>query len=123
MRRTQAILVVVALLAAPLGLLARSQACGPRACCVKVCCPPHAAPKPTGHGLACHHGSAPARDCMMKSAGNHALDFGFASPLPPIVLAAAEVIGKPDATTANLPSLHADPLAGFTAAPFEPPRL
>jgi hypothetical protein len=125
MRRAQAILLVAALFAAPLALLARSGACGERACCWKQCRLPkahHAAAKDAGGEMACHHRSSPVKDCAMKSACSHTLDYGLASPLPPTVLQAA---GVPLALNAARSGASTDPFklcSGFVATPFEPPR-
>jgi len=136
MRRVQAILLTLSLLATPFALLARGSACAERACCVKLCCLPHrtAVPLPVGHsgsGMPCHHQlttsmpapiPAPISDCSMKSGCSHALDFGFASPLPLTVLASLEHRVAPEPVRQALLQLLASSFAGFHAAPFEPPR-
>jgi hypothetical protein len=136
MRRAQAILLTLSLLAAPLALLARGNPCAERACCVKLCCLPHrtAAPPPADHsgsGMPCHHElaasmpapmPAPISDCSMKSGCSHALDFGLASPLPLTVLASLEPLLAPEPVRQALLQLPASSFAGFHAAPFEPPR-
>jgi hypothetical protein len=135
-RRAQAILLTLSLLAAPLALLARGNACGQRACCVKLCCLPHRAAVPapagrSGSGMSCHHHlaasmpapiPAPMPDCSMKSACNHALDYGLASPLPLTVLASGEPLSAPEAFRQAAFQVPASSFAGFHAAPFEPPR-
>src|SRR5580704_11617337 len=91
MQRAQAIVLALAILAAPLSMLARASwvIAGD---CNDLCCLRHgshgghshsAATTPKETGMACHHGEAgKAVECFMK-AGHHAMDYGFLSPIAP----------------------------------------
>jgi hypothetical protein len=81
-----------------------------------------AAKKDGGRKMACHHHSSPIPDCAMKSACNHTLDYGFASPLPPTVLLAAGVSLAPNAVRGNITADALTISSGFVPTPFEPPR-
>jgi hypothetical protein len=125
MRRLHAILAIVAMLAAPLALLARAGACV-HPCCEKLCCDsPQANAKQESNtvGLMCHrHASAAAETCFVKSNCNHALEYGFASPLPPTVFFAAEELRAPQVQPRALSFIGFSPRDGFSPTPFEPPR-
>ena len=126
MRRAQAAFLIATLFAAPLALLARGGACGERACCAKQCCLPkvhHTATEKDGGGkMACQHHSSPVPDCAMKSACNHTLDYGFTSPLPPIVLQAAGISLPVHAARGGAFAISSTFSTGFIPTPFEPPR-
>ncbi len=126
MRRGQAILLMVSLLAAPLSLVARGLATSAPEVCGRLCClraAPHAHPSEApAEPATCHHRSLPRSDCAMKALCNHSLVFGLVSPLPPSVLEAA-------AFSPSLPTMRSSPAwpwiaspAGFLPAPFVPPR-
>ena len=128
MRRMQAILVVLAMLAAPMALLARAGACE-QPCCATLCCASkhsaasqQASGKETG-GMLCHRqGQAPSEPCIMKSGCNHALDYGFASPLPPTFLMAATVLIVPQLENEITGTAGISPQTGFALMPLQPPR-
>jgi hypothetical protein len=125
MRRAFTIVAVCALLAAPLALVARGEACAPENC-KKLCCRPHPMHTPSHHtsgDVDCHHSSSqPAPECSMKSACNHALEFGFITPVPLTVLAAKVRLMAPGLVSDKISSPNSQHSSGFAAVPFEPPR-
>jgi len=129
-RRSQAILVIVALLAAPLALLARGMA-GEMPGCTRACCllhGPHSAhlPQPMtdsdGHGMACHHdGATRACHCLMRS-HHPQMDFGFLAPIAPTHTSAIVRIAGPEFSRASFSQQVDISLPGFLSPPFQPPR-
>jgi hypothetical protein len=130
-RRTQAILVILALLATPLALLARATGMDSMAC-NGMCCLPHGphhampvnTPQHATHdGMSCEHGAlAHVVECTMKP-GHQRVDYGLVSPLAPTkpsALASIETLNLP--RVARFESLTETPSAGFAADPFQPPR-
>lgn len=132
MRRVQAILVIVALLATPLALLARAKDAG-MADCDGMCCLPHGAhhhsparnTAPASHDeeMACHHGAlGHMMECSMRS-GQHRMDYGLLAPFPPSHTSASAAIVRPRVSRIGNSQLPAGNLsAGFLAGPFQPPR-
>lgn len=131
MRRTQAILVIFALLATPLALLARATGMDSTAC-NGMCCLPHGphhamastTPQRSAHdGMSCEHGAlAHLVECTMKP-GHPRIDYGLVSPLAPTrpsALASIEALHLP--SVARVQSRNETPAAGFAANPFQPPR-
>lgn len=131
MRRTQAILVILALLATPLALLARATGMDSMAC-NGMCCLPHgqhhamagATPERTAHDvMSCEHGAvAHLVECTMKP-GHPRVDYGLVSPLAPTrpsALASLESLQLP--CVLRFASRTESPAAGFAANPFQPPR-
>lgn len=131
MRRTQAILVILALLATPLALLARATGMDSMAC-NGMCCLPHGphhamaanTPQHSAHnGMSCEHGAlAPIIECTMKP-GHQRVDYGLVSPLAPTrpsALASIEALNLPRVT--RFQSRTETTSAGFAANPFQPPR-
>lgn len=131
MRRTQAILVILALLATPLALLARAIGMDSMAC-NGMCCLPHGphhamaanSPQRSAHdGMSCEHGAlAHIVECTMKP-GHQRIEYGFVSPLAPTrpsALASIETLNLP--RVARFQSRTETPSAGFAANPFQPPR-
>lgn len=131
MRRVQAILAILALLAAPWALLARAYAAGMDGC-DGYCCLPHG---PHAHhsqkhpgaaestaGMQCHHSDAGrALNCSMRS-GYHNPDYGLLAPLVPVTPSAIQRISAPSASRHALIAALPEATAGFLAPPFEPPR-
>jgi hypothetical protein len=122
MRRTKAILVIFALLAAPLALVARA-ANADAAECGRICCLPH------GHHVAqpaqmeCHHsdrGNCP--ECAMKSGQQH-LHYGFLAPIAPAAPLAKASVAIPGSNTHISTMFREFPAAGFQSVPFQPPRI
>jgi hypothetical protein len=130
MRRTQAILVILALLATPLALLARATGMDSMAC-NGMCCLPHGqhhsaantSQRSPHDGMSCEHGAlGHLLECAMKS-GHQRLDYGFLSPLAPTkpsTLASVSALNLP--RVARFQSRTETPSAGFVANPFQPPR-
>jgi hypothetical protein len=132
MRRTQAIIVIVALLSTPLALLARAAGPEAMACNDGLCClphgphhstPHHAPQRPAHEGMSCEHGTAShIIECTMNSS-HHRMDYGLVSPIAPtkpsgvvsITLLNLPRVAGFQAPAQNLP-------AGFLPSPFQPPR-
>jgi hypothetical protein len=132
MRRTQAIIVMVALLATPLALLARTSGTDSMACNDGMCCLPHgphhsvAHPTPQGsahEGMSCEHGAAShIIECTMK-AGQHRMDYGLLSPIAPTkpsALASIAALNLHRITGFQFPAQNL--AAGFLKDPLQPPR-
>jgi hypothetical protein len=115
--------VLIALVSAPLALLARSEACADA--CSKSCCVAlhHSASGPAPSAAHCHSNDrASSARCCDEPTSNHALDYGFSilmplSILPDVAGLAAPAISR-SLVAANP---HISPSA-FSSAPFEPPR-
>ncbi len=132
MRRVQAILVIVALLATPLALLARGNDSG-MADCNGMCCLPrgghHHSPArstaPASHDqdMACHHGAVGhMMECSMRS-GQQRMDYGLIAPFPPAQTSVVASINSPRVSRLRNLQFPSDSLAaGFLAGPFQPPR-
>ena len=130
MRRLQAIVIVLALLASPLSLLARASF-GMGSDCNNLCCLPHgphtahshaAAAKAAETGMACHHGeTGHATECTMK-AGHLGMAYGLLAPIAPTTPSAFVRIALPAPSRATVGQSTQFPATGFVAAPFEPPR-
>jgi hypothetical protein len=131
MRRTQAILVILALLATPLALLARAAGMDSMAC-NGMCCLPHGQHHSTAAGTSqrsshdgtfCEHGAlGHLMECGMKP-GHQRVDYGLISPLAPTrasALASIDALNLP--RVARFQSHSQTPSAGFAADPFQPPR-
>jgi hypothetical protein len=132
MRRVQAILVIVALLATPLALLARAVEPG-MPDCNGMCCLPHgghhqspvrnSSPEPQKDDVACHHGAlGHIMECSMRS-GEQRMDYGLIAPFPPGRTSTLAFIEQPKASRfANSQFPAGNLSAGFLAGPFQPPR-
>jgi hypothetical protein len=133
MRRAQAILVIIALLATPLALLARAIDPGMPDCNGMCCLPRHSHHSPTTatnpssesqqDAMACHHGAAGhMMECSMKS-GQPRMDYGLVAPFPPARTSALASLNIPKIKRhAGLQLPAANSPAGFLASPFQPPR-
>jgi len=130
MRRVQAILVILALLATPLALVARADDSG-MAGCAAMCCLPHgpqhtlAQIAPASHSgqMSCHRGAlGHMMECTMKS-GPHRVQYGLVSPFPPASPSVIASIEIPDVSRIAKFRIPAGSLSsGFLANPFQPPR-
>jgi hypothetical protein len=131
MRRAHAILVIMALVAAPLALVARSLAAS-ASDCNGYCCLTHGRhshrsqtppPKSPDDGMQCHQGeSARAMDCSMRS-GYTGMDFGLLAPIVPVTPSLLDRIAAPAASRRSFTSALSATTVGFRSTPFEPPRL
>jgi hypothetical protein len=132
MRRTQTIIVIVALLSTPLALLARTSGAEAMACNDGMCCLPHGSHHSAAHhtpqgsareGMSCEHGLAShIIECTMN-AGHQRLDYGLLSPIAPTkpsALASITPLSLP--RIAGFQSQAQSLSAGFLANPFQPPR-
>lgn len=123
MRRAQAILVVVALLATPLALLARSSDRSMSGC-AGMCCPTHGShtARVLYEEMLCHHGEAGHFfECTM-TAGHHGLDYGLIAPIAPTTPLAIAFIGSPDVNRAIPGQFREVATPGFLPTPLQPPR-
>jgi hypothetical protein len=124
MRRAQAILVIVALLATPLALLARSAA-GSMSGCAGMCCPAHGshAARVLHEKMLCHHGElGHVFECTMTS-GHHGLDYGLIVPVAPTAPSAIASLGIPNVSRVVAAQLYEVASTGFLSTLFQPPRL
>jgi hypothetical protein len=132
MRRAQAILVIVALLAAPLALLARANDSG-MSDCNGMCCLPHGghhhAPARTPSqphpkdDMDCHHGAlGHMMECSMRS-GQSRVDYGLLAPFPPARASTLASVDPPKVSRIGNSQLPPGNLSsGFLCGPFQPPR-
>ena len=131
MRRVQAILVIVALLATPLALLARTMDPGMPDCNGMCCLPHHSHHSPARNTppasqqgeMACHHGPAGhMMDCSMKS-GQPRMDYGLVAPFPPARTSTYASLDGPKVSRSVHSQLPDENLsAGFLTGPLQPPR-
>jgi hypothetical protein len=112
MRRAQAILVIVALLAIPLAPIAWGMACEASPS-LMMCCLPHGSHSLQGKPMACH--------CPMNS-GKHVPDVGLIAPIPLATAAERAKIIAPEDARRILFAFSQSAASGFLPAPFEPPR-
>lgn len=118
MRRLEAILVIVAFLAAPIALLARGVFCDPAECdCMTICAHLVSQGKPMC-GMA-KHAAAPM--CGTHQ-GHHALDYGFIAPFAPAIPLPHAALSVPLASREFAPQLAQVSVDGIHSVPFEPPR-
>lgn len=120
MFRAQAILVVIALLATPLALLARGIVCDPSECDCMIACAGQ-----TSHGAAQDRplcGAAKRAPMCGMHQGHHALDYGLVAPIAPTAPLPHVKLTGPAISTEYVAPYAQSPVAGFSSAPFEPPR-
>lgn len=116
MHRIQAILVILAFVAAPVALLARGVFCDPAECkCMTVCAHQGSQSKPMC-GMATH-----APMCGTHQ-GHHALDYGFIAPFAPAVPLPYAAIAGPVSAREFAPQFSQISVDGIYSVPFEPPR-
>ena len=132
MRRVQAILVIVALLATPLALLARADEPS-MADCNGMCCLPHGghyhlpardtAPASHEEEMSCRHGAlGHMMECSMRSGQPH-MAYGLIAPFPPARTSVPAFIDQPRVSRlarSHFPAFNLS--AGFLTGPFQPPR-
>jgi hypothetical protein len=122
MRRAQSILVIVALLATPLALLARSDS-GEQNQCSRMCCMivrgVHSA-KAKARRCIC---GVPAQklNCAMKPM-LHTPDYGLNAPIAPTAPSALVSLAVPRATRRAFVQQPQPTFSGFSSVPFLPPR-
>ena len=124
MRRAQAILVIIALLATPLALLARS-AGGSMSGCAGMCCPTHGAhaARVLHEKMLCHHGeTGHFFECSMTP-GHHGIDHGLISTVAPTTPSAIISVGAPDVHRAVASQRLEVATSGFLSTLLQPPRL
>src|ERR1700722_10779620 len=120
MRRAQAILVIVALLATPLALLARS-AGGSMSGCAGMCCPthvPHAA-RVLHEKMLCHHGEFAHVFERMMTSGQPCLDYRLSLPVAPTAPSAIGSVGSPGVSRAVTAPRYEGASSGFLSTPFQ----
>jgi hypothetical protein len=121
MRRAKAILVIAALLAAPLALLARGVNAGASEC-NSMCCLPHGHHAAQHKDMECQHGSTGhAFECTMNS-GHHP-DYGLIAPIAPAVPSAIAFLAIPDAGRDTLAQFGEISPIGLLSVPLRPPRI
>jgi len=116
MRQIQSVTLIVALLAVPLALVARSCACAPQQCTM-TCCLLHK------HAMKMNcSGASGASTCAMQCNSHKNIDYGLASPLAPTQIAERSALPAPKVARLSsfLPRRMAS--SGFTFEPFKPPR-
>jgi len=121
MRRAQAVLVLIALLATPLALLARSEACAEA--CTNSCCIAlhHSAKSPAASH--CHGANqAQSARCCDEPTSNHAPDYGFTVIMPLSIIPRVAGIEAPAISRTVVASRFLIIPSLFRATPFEPPR-
>jgi hypothetical protein len=116
MPRFQAMLVVVALIAAPLSLLARGIACDPSTCDCAASCAMHLSHSKPICGMAQH-----APMCGTHQ-GHHALDYGFIAPFAPAAPLPHAQLARPLASQNFVVQFSQLSVDGVSPLPFEPPR-
>src|ERR1700731_2453067 len=125
MRRAQAIVVVVALLATPLALLARAAPVDMPGC-NRMCCLQqrphtahvhHPAKGTAAQGAHCNLGG-PHQGCSCSMrAGNQQMDYGFLAPIVPAAPSAIATLAIPDASRRSSSPRLEFPATGFLCTP------
>ena len=121
MRRAQAILVIIAMLATPLALLARgvnSEASE----CSSMCCLPHGHHAAQHKDMECEHG-ATGHVFEYTMTSSHHTNYGLISPIVPTVPSAIASLEIPDVSREALAQFLKISASAVLAAPFEPPRI
>lgn len=131
MRHAQAILVMMALLAGPLALLARTSSAGMPAC-NGMCCLPHAGHsvparhpmnKSSREGMLCHRVAAHhAVQCACMIPGHVPLDYGLFAPMAPTTPSQHARIAGPPASRQGISIQTPDFLSASLPVPLQPPR-
>jgi len=133
MYRAQAILVIIALLSAPLALLAHS-AGADAAVCGGMCCLPHHGhqhpsshqPSTSGHphqSEACDHGATSTMLNCAFDCSHPRQDFSFISPIAPTKPSnLTSIAGFNAPKNFRFPAIPQNITPGFLATPFQPPR-
>jgi hypothetical protein len=121
MRRAQAILVIVAMLATPLALLARGVS-SEASECTSMCCLPHGHHAAQHKDMGCGHGTTGhILECTMNSANHTA--YGLIAPIVPTVPSAVAFLAIPDISREILAQFGELSAAGLVSVLFQPPRI
>jgi hypothetical protein len=121
MRRAQAILVIIALLATPLALLARGVN-GEASECTSMCCLPHGHHAAQHKDMECQHGATGhVFECTMTS--GHHTDYGLIAPVAPTLPSAVAFVAIPDVSRDILAQFGEVSVVGVRSGPFQPPRI
>jgi len=121
MRRTQAILVIVAMLATPLALLARGVR-SEASQCSSMCCLPHGHHDAQHKNMGCEHGATGHLfECGMTSSRHTA--YGLIAPIVPTVPSAIAFLAIPDNGREIIAQLGELSAAGLISVLFQPPRI
>jgi hypothetical protein len=112
MRRGQAILLVLTLLALPLAPLAWGVSCE-SAATPMMCCLMHKMHTASGKPIICQ--------CSGRSQ-QPTVEFTMLAPIPPGAASARAEIAAPQNAGMHLVALSQPTASGFRSAPFEPPR-
>lgn len=123
MQRIQAVVALLAILATPLALIARGEACADS--CAKYCCPISSqhARAASAANMKCHQrNSSGSEKCCSAPASNHVLDYGFATPLPQTVLTITSSIEAPQFLRRSIAFEIPLEFSNSIPPPFEPPR-
>ncbi|MGA2900078.1 MAG: hypothetical protein ABSF40_07605 [Candidatus Acidiferrales bacterium] len=121
MRRAQAILVIVALLATPLALLARGVS-SEASECSNMCCLPHGHHAAQHKNMECQHGgTGHLIECTMTS--SHHTAYGLIAPIVPTVPSAIAFLAIPDNGREILARFGELSTAGLVSVLFQPPRI
>jgi hypothetical protein len=121
MRRTQAILVIMALLATPLALLARGVG-GVNSECTTMCCLAHGHRAAQHKDMECQHsGMGHVFECAMTS--SHHTAYGLVAPIAPTVPSAIAFLAIPDNGREILTRFGELSTAGLVSVLFQPPRI
>src|ERR1700693_1125551 len=123
--RCQAALLLIALLATPLALLARSSA-GKLSECNAMCWLPHGGTSMPMHksqhgGIFCNYG-APGHMALCVMNSDHQTDYTLAAPMAPTAPSPRARIKTPDGSRKTLTKYMEFALSGFLPNPFQPPR-
>ena len=121
MRRAQAILVSVALLATLLALLARGVGSeSPE--CSSMCCLSHGHHAAQHKAMECQHGATGHLfECSMTS--SHHTAYGMVAPIVPTVPSALAYLAIPDNSREILAQFGELSAAGLVSVLFQPPRI
>ena len=122
MRRFQATLValiVIALLATPLALLARSSTNDPTQCCGTYC-PMRA--HSAHQKMLCGSSSTADRNCGCTMRSNQQPDYGLNTLMAPTMISAGVRINAPESSRRTAALYSEFSLSASLSAPFHPPR-
>jgi hypothetical protein len=119
--RILALVAVLALLSAPAAILAGTSECAPAAC-TGMCCARHAHNAGAHAAEAqCHH-SGTQNDASCSGTLRGHIDFGFAAPLPPTILAVTVKVDAPRFASSAIAARRSAILSGFVGDLIKPPR-